>query len=258
LPLSQRQTGENGSESVICIVTGRPFGQVPDTPQIRTSLLEANPKMPIMGSAVASQSAKARLTASGELPDSKMRKFVITGLLSILFAATVPGQASAVQATKSSGAALSTSNSTHKSSTTAAGSKKKKSSRHRSSKREPFQKAPTPDRISEIQTALSRGGYFEGQPSGKWDSSTISAMQKFQSANGLNSSGKIDATSLQKLGLGSGTAGVDAPKPIKKPDPSAATNAASRSTSANNTNSASTAVPAPGAVSPASSNPPQH
>jgi peptidoglycan hydrolase-like protein with peptidoglycan-binding domain len=216
--------------------------------------------MPIMGSAVASHSAnvraKARLTACRELPKSKMRKFAITGLLGILFAATVPVPASATQATKSS-AVPSSSNSTHKSATTAAGSKKKKSSHRRSSRREPFQKAPTPDRISEIQTALSRGGYFEGQPNGKWDSNTIAAMQKFQSANGLNSSGKIDATSLQKLGLGSSTAGVDAPKPAKRPDPSAATSAASR-TSANNTNSASTAVPAPGAVSPASSKPPQH
>jgi hypothetical protein len=216
--------------------------------------------MPIMGSAVASHSAnvmaKRRLKACRELPNSKMRKFAITGLLGILFAATVPVPAGATQATKSS-AVPSSSSSTHKSSTSAAGSKKKKSSHRRSSRREPFQKAPTSDRISEIQTALSRGGYFEGQPNGKWDSNTIAAMQKFQSANGLNSNGKIDATSLQKLGLGSSTAGVDAPKPAKKPDPSSATNAASR-TSANNTNSASTAVPAPAAASPASSTSPQH
>src|SRR6202522_801949 len=125
------------------------------------------------------------------------------------------------------------------SSTATHSTKKKKSTHHHSSRREPFQKAPTASRISEIQTALSRGGYFEGEPNGKWDSNTIGAMQKFQSANGLNSSGKIDATTLQKLGLGSSTAGVDAPKPIKKPDPSATTNAASQSASAANANSAS-------------------
>lgn len=216
--------------------------------------------MPIMGSAAASYSenakAKLRLTTGRELPNSKMRKFAITGLLGLLFTAAISAPATgAAQATsKSSAAAPSASSATHKSSTTG---KKKKSSYHRGSRREPFQKAPTADRISEIQTALSRGGYFEGQPNGKWDANTISAMEKFQSANGLNSSGKIDATTLQKLGLGSSTAGVDAPKPIKKPDPSATTNAASRSASANNTNSASTAVPAPTATSPASSNPPR-
>jgi peptidoglycan hydrolase-like protein with peptidoglycan-binding domain len=142
--------------------------------------------------------------------------------------------------------------------------KKKKSSHHHSSRREPFQKAPTASRISEIQTALSRGGYFEGEPNGKWDSNTIAAMQKFQSANGLNSSGRIDATTLQKLGLGSSTAGVDAPKPIKKSDASNSTNAAlhppsADNSSAPNTSSASNVTPAPtGATPAASATKPQH
>ncbi|MGC1130215.1 MAG: peptidoglycan-binding domain-containing protein, partial [Candidatus Acidiferrales bacterium] len=61
---------------------------------------------------------------------------------------------------------------------------------------------------------LSRGGYYDGDPNGKWDSNTIDAMQKFQSANGLTASGKIDSLSLQKLGLGSDIAGVSAPRPL--------------------------------------------
>ena len=84
----------------------------------------------------------------------------------------------------------------------------------RSAKFVPRQKAPTADRISEIQSALGRGGYYQGEPTGKWDPDTIAAMQKFQSANGIDPSGKIDAPSLQKLGLGSDIAGVAAPKPI--------------------------------------------
>lgn len=76
------------------------------------------------------------------------------------------------------------------------------------------QKAPTPDRISEIQTALSRDGYYQGDPNGKWDSNTVAAVQKFQSANGMDGNGKLDAPTLQKLGLGSNIAGVSAPKPI--------------------------------------------
>jgi peptidoglycan hydrolase-like protein with peptidoglycan-binding domain len=116
--------------------------------------------------------------------------------------------------------------------------KKKKSHHRHSSGRQSFQKAPTPERISEIQGALSRGGYYQGQPNGKWDSNTVSALQKFQSDNGMNASGKLDAPSLQKLGLGSSTAGVDAPKPLSHTNPAAAT-----------TTSASAATAAPAATS---------
>jgi len=85
--------------------------------------------------------------------------------------------------------------------------------RRRATKFVPRQKAPTPERISEIQTALSHGGYYTGDPTGKWDASTVSALQKFQSANGIEPTGKLDAPSLQKLGLGSDIAGVSAPRP---------------------------------------------
>jgi len=87
----------------------------------------------------------------------------------------------------------------------------------RRTKREPVQKAPTADRIAEIQSALARAGYYQGDPNGKWDANTIGAMQKFQSSNGLDATGKLDALSLQKLGLGSSIAGVSAPKPVKPP-----------------------------------------
>jgi peptidoglycan hydrolase-like protein with peptidoglycan-binding domain len=76
------------------------------------------------------------------------------------------------------------------------------------------QKAPTADRISEIQTALSRDGYYQGDPTGKWDSNTVAALQKFQSTHGIDADGKLDAPTLQKLGLGSDIAGVSAPKPV--------------------------------------------
>jgi peptidoglycan hydrolase-like protein with peptidoglycan-binding domain len=101
---------------------------------------------------------------------------------------------------------------------------------------EPKQKAPTADRITEIQSALARNGYYQGDPTGKMDSSTVAALQKFQSANGMEGSGKLDAPTLQKLGLGSDIAGVSAPRPVLPP-------------------SASPAVAAPG-PSPRTSNPP--
>ena len=75
------------------------------------------------------------------------------------------------------------------------------------------QKTPTPDRIREIQSALNREGAFGGQPTGKWDDATVNAMKKFQENQGLNPTGKIDAVTLVKLGLGSDTAGKGAPIP---------------------------------------------
>jgi Putative peptidoglycan binding domain len=180
-----------------------------------------------------------------------MRKLIISLILGLLVAAapTIASPFNGIFPQNTPAASVA-----HKSATPSA--KKKKSSHKHSSRREPFQKAPTPNRISEIQTALSRGGYFEGNPNGKWDSSTVSAMQRFQSANGLNSSGKIDATTLQKLGRGSSTAGVDAPKPPKKSDPNAAASVAARPASAPNANSASNVTPAP-APAAASNKPPQ-
>ncbi len=103
----------------------------------------------------------------------------------------------------------------------AAKSRVKRSSRH-SKKRERGQKAPAPERISEIQQALAKDGSFTGTPNGKWDDSTAQAMRKFQGSHGLNPTGKLDALSLEKLGLGSQTAGVAAPM---RPIPSSAIDA---------------------------------
>jgi peptidoglycan hydrolase-like protein with peptidoglycan-binding domain len=75
------------------------------------------------------------------------------------------------------------------------------------------QAAPTADRINEIQGALARNGVFAGDSTGKWDDSTTEAMKKFQAKRGLNPTGKLDAPTLQKLGLGSETAGMAAPTP---------------------------------------------
>jgi peptidoglycan hydrolase-like protein with peptidoglycan-binding domain len=91
-------------------------------------------------------------------------------------------------------------------------SRKSKSSKH-SSRRERGQKAPAPERIYEIQEALGKDGSYTGTPNGKWDASTTDAMKKFQATHGLNPTGKLDALTLQKLGLGSQTAGIAAPMP---------------------------------------------
>jgi peptidoglycan hydrolase-like protein with peptidoglycan-binding domain len=111
-------------------------------------------------------------------------------------------------------AAAGQSKTTPKPSASSASSKSRRSSKKSSSRRkERGQTAPTSDRISEIQQALGKDGSFSGTANGKWDDSTVAAMKNFQSAHGLNPSGKLDALTLQKLGLGSQTAGVAAPTP---------------------------------------------
>jgi peptidoglycan hydrolase-like protein with peptidoglycan-binding domain len=95
-----------------------------------------------------------------------------------------------------------------KSSSSSHKGKSAKSSRHQVG-----QKAPTPQRVSEIQQALAKNGAYAGAPNGKWDASTVEAMKKFQGAHGLTPSGKLDAKTLQQLGLGSQTAGIAPPTP---------------------------------------------
>jgi peptidoglycan hydrolase-like protein with peptidoglycan-binding domain len=104
--------------------------------------------------------------------------------------------------------------STPSKSTAAPGAKRHHArSTKKTTRRERGQKVPAPDRISEIQTALAKDGSYSGKPTGKWDASSVDAMKKFQEAHGLNPSGKLDAKTLQKLGLGSQTAGVAPPMP---------------------------------------------
>jgi peptidoglycan hydrolase-like protein with peptidoglycan-binding domain len=97
-------------------------------------------------------------------------------------------------------------------------SRKSKSLKHRPAKPR-AQMAPTSERISQIQSALAGQGVYQGDPSGKWDDGTVEAMRKYQAAQGLNPSGKLDARTLEKLGLGANTAGRAAPMPRTTPEP---------------------------------------
>jgi murein L,D-transpeptidase YcbB/YkuD len=110
--------------------------------------------------------------------------------------------------TASSGTKSATSTTTAKKTGTSARSK---TASRRKTKKVKGQEAPTPERISEIQEKLASKGMFADTPSGKWDDSTVDAMKKFQTSQGLAPTGKLDALTLQKLGLGSQTAGVAAP-----------------------------------------------
>ena len=78
---------------------------------------------------------------------------------------------------------------------------KKKSSRSKSGKKR-GQQAIDGTRATQIQTALIREHYLQGEPSGKWDATTQAAMQKYQADHGWQSKTTPDSRALIKLGLG--------------------------------------------------------
>jgi hypothetical protein len=58
------------------------------------------------------------------------------------------------------------------------------------------------ERATEIQSALIKRGYLSGEPTGTWDSASVSAMQKLQGDNGWQTRLVPDSRALIKLGLG--------------------------------------------------------
>jgi peptidoglycan hydrolase-like protein with peptidoglycan-binding domain len=57
-------------------------------------------------------------------------------------------------------------------------------------------------RAREIQLALIRGNYLQGEPSGVWDSRTRQALQRFQADRGWQTKIVPDSRALIELGLG--------------------------------------------------------
>ena len=58
------------------------------------------------------------------------------------------------------------------------------------------------DRTRQIQEALIRQHYLQGEPSGKWDPQTEEALRKMQADNGWQNKTVPDSRALIKLGLG--------------------------------------------------------
>ena len=93
-------------------------------------------------------------------------------------------------------------------------STKRRSSKRSRTRRARGQRAPQPARIQEIQQALIDRGYLATPATGKWDAASMEAMRRFQHDNGMDETGKFDALSLIRLGLGPPTAGVGAPRDL--------------------------------------------
>lgn len=92
---------------------------------------------------------------------------------------------------------------THKSGKAKASHSTSKGAKKSSKARKPRgQAAMNPERVREIQSALIREHYMDGQPNGVWDTRSKTAMQKYQAAQGWQSKVTPDSRALIKLGLG--------------------------------------------------------
>ena len=77
-----------------------------------------------------------------------------------------------------------------------------KSSHSKKAAKKRGQQAIDASRAREIQTALIREHYMQGEPSGAWDAATQAAMQRYQADQGWQSKTTPDSRALIKLGLG--------------------------------------------------------
>lgn len=59
-----------------------------------------------------------------------------------------------------------------------------------------------PERVAEIQRALTQAAYLNQEPTGKWDDATRDAMRRYQADHGFPTTGLPEAKTLMKLGLG--------------------------------------------------------
>jgi peptidoglycan hydrolase-like protein with peptidoglycan-binding domain len=102
------------------------------------------------------------------------------------------------------------------------------------------------ERTHQIQQALIRQHYLQGEPSGKWDASTEAALRKFQADNGWQSKTVPDSRALIRLGLG--------PNHDHLLNPESAMTSTPETPS---TNSTPAALPVPAGASPTANQPQQ-
>ncbi len=84
----------------------------------------------------------------------------------------------------------------------------KNSTRGKKTKKPRGQQAIDSDRTREIQSALIRERYMDGEPTGSFDTDTKSALAKFQRDNGWQTKVVPDSRALIKLGLGPSREGL--------------------------------------------------
>ena len=119
----------------------------------------------------------------------------------LLATVAAAGQAVSTAPTKPTQPTAANSSNSSTKTTTHKKARKSKRSRTANWKKHGQQKIDV-QRTREIQDALIREHYLQGESSGLWDDSTEKAMQRYQADNGWQSKTTPDARALIKLGLG--------------------------------------------------------
>jgi len=127
---------------------------------------------------------------------TKIRKAATGAVCALLLTCLVVPAASAGQDSGSS-----TTKSSHKTKSSSSSSKKR-SSRKKKSSRVRGQEKIDSDRAQQIQEALIRAHYLNGEATGSWDQASEDAMRKYQADHGWQSKTVPDSRALISLGLG--------------------------------------------------------
>ena len=59
----------------------------------------------------------------------------------------------------------------------------------------------TKDQIKQAQTLLRQRGLYTGEPTGKLDDTTRTALRKYQEAEGIRITGTLNRLTLEKMGI---------------------------------------------------------
>ena len=154
---------------------------------------------------------------------------LLVGLTAVLFGLLVNSEVaatskSATQATKVT-RSKTTRATTGKQKRASASSRKGKRSRKTAGNwRKHGQQKIDAQRTREIQEALIRQHYLDGEANGQWDERTQKAMQRYQAANGWQSKMVPDSRALIKLGLGPDHEHLLNPESAMTSQPAAPTN----------------------------------
>lgn len=124
-------------------------------------------------------------------PVSKLSRFLAIAVVSLLALSLAQPSFAAAAARK------------HR--TTKVSSSHAAKSRRKSAKKPLGPRSIDDQRATQIQSALIKAGYLNGEPSGHWDSSSQAAMEKLQADNGWQTKLVPDSRALIKLGLGPGS-----------------------------------------------------
>jgi len=98
----------------------------------------------------------------------------------------------------------------------------KKGASQRAASRPHGQQGIQSDRAREIQEALIREKYLDGDPTGVWDARTKQAMVRYQNDNGWQTRSVPDSRALIRLGLGPNHANLINPDSVRASIPDSA------------------------------------